>query len=94
MSLILVKIHVMAKSIDEEIIKESIKQFILNNPNLVKAWIAESLNEKAEGKPLFPKFDKEKVIRENAIKWEDLKALQELFKDAPPAEEMIKLLDA
>ena len=93
MSLILVKIQVMAKSIDEEVIKESIKQFILNNPSLVKAWIAESLDEKKGDKPLFPKFDKEKVLREHAIKWEDIKALQELFKDAPPAEEMIKLLD-
>jgi hypothetical protein len=84
----------MAKSIDEEIIKESIKQFILNNPNLLKAWIAESLNEKAEGKPLFPKFDKEKVIREHAITRASLKKAQQFFKDAPPAEVMIKLLDA
>ena len=84
----------MAKSIDEEIIKDAVKKFIHSNPELIRKWVEEAAAAKKEDAPLFPKFDKEKIMREHAIKWEDIEALQELFKDAPPAEEMVKLLSA
>jgi hypothetical protein len=89
----LVKIEVMAKSIDEAIIKEAVEHFIHSNPELVKSWIEEVLSQKKEdAAPLFPKFDKEKIIREHAISRASMRKAQQFFKEAPPAEEMIKLL--
>jgi hypothetical protein len=69
-------------------LKDAVKMVLVENPNLASK-LALDLSPYLETKP----FNKEEIIRQSAISAEAIAELQELWKDAPSAEELLMFDD-
>jgi hypothetical protein len=73
---------------DFSLLKDAVKMVFVENPDIA-AKAAVDLSSYLATVP----FNKEEIIRQSAIKEEDWKELQELWKDAPSAEELLMFDD-
>jgi hypothetical protein len=69
-------------------LKDAVKMVLVGNPNLA-AKAAIDLSPYLETKP----FNREEIIKQSVITEENWKELQELWKDAPSAEELLMFDD-
>jgi hypothetical protein len=73
---------------DFSLLKDAVKMVLVENPNLA-AKAAIDFSPYLETKP----FNREEIIKQSAITAEAVAELQELWKDAPSAEELLKSYD-
>lgn len=76
-------------------VRDIMMDWIKNNPDTLRDALLNALKEAGyEAKPIAPKVDyrSEEFAKKYAIKWEHIEKLQELFKDEPPAEEILRIM--
>lgn len=77
------------------IMREIMMNWLKNNPADVREAMLYALREESyDAKPIFEKVDyrSEAFLKKHAVKWEHIQQLQELFKDEPSAQEILRAM--
>jgi hypothetical protein len=76
-------------------VRDMMLDWMKNNPAEMRDTLLSVMKEAGyEVKPINQQVDyrSEEFAKKHAIKWEHIQQLQELFKDEPPAEEILRIM--
>jgi hypothetical protein len=76
-------------------VRDMMIDWMKNNPAAMRDTLLNAFKEAGyEVKPINQKVDyrSEEFAKKHAVKWEHIQQLQELFKDEPPAEEILRIM--
>jgi galactitol-specific phosphotransferase system IIB component len=79
----------------KQIMRDTLADWLKNNPAAMQEALLSALRETGyEVKPIAENVDygSEAFAKKHAVKWEVIEQLQELFKDEPPAEEILRIM--
>lgn len=76
-------------------VRDMMLDWMKNNPAAMRDTLLSVMQEAGyEVKPINQSVDyrSEEFAKKHAVKWEHIQQLQELFKDEPPAEEILRIM--